>query len=587
MTFPAIEHVAFLFLMAIIFIVSIYGLGNFTSRLFRLESRIERSIVFGLFVLIIPSWYFSRLDQSPLVYMRIALLFGIAWSAVILVKAIFNKNFQPLTDFGIILIACGVSALSLWRPIREMANRGIHDGIFTLGNADVANYALDVKAILDKGFAPSNIIENLSYGLHALGDYSGAMIFLSVPNSFFGDSSADLLIAGIVTLNAVLWLSLEKVSRIILGTKQFGFITASVATAGVLIPMHQYIVGNFFAAQILSMGLTFLAVGLILERLLNGADRGVVAELSVLSALNVFVYPPIGIPMFLAIWIFVLGQDVTSQIQNLKSSLVFLGVTTFVVGMQWTWAVNLFSAQTTVAAGWPLPNISLGSAILWVDQLGVPGSPILTQGSWILLVFLFLFSVFSSKGRVNPKVRLMVSAIGVATCLVLALVTFQYGYGYYQMWKALAYLLPLFVVLTISLLFTSKWLGPAKHLVIGVLIGAGVASTSTLWGPTINAANQGSEAISNPDMTLLSNNLKLQELTSINVQLRPYLETMLASAIIPVDNVSMASQTYAEALVLTDTCTLKRRDELVASDPVEFEINSTYVVVSIPSLCKR
>jgi hypothetical protein len=413
------------------------------------------------------------------------------------------------------------------------------------------------------------------------------MLYLSVPHSLFGDSSVDLLIAGLISVNSIIFIALAKVASVILRARTFSFSSMSIASVGVLIPMHQYIVGNFFAAQMLSMGITFFAVGLVLERLSRSEDRGITLELSVLTLLNVFVYPPIGIPMFFAIWLFILGQDFVSQVRMLRYSFILLGVTTLAIGMQWTWAFNLFSAQTVVEAGWPLPNISLGSAILWVDQLGTPGSPILSQGSWILLISVFLLSLVGSKNHLDRKVWIMLLAIGTAILLAVSLVTAKYGYGYYQMWKALAYLLPLLVVLTLSLLISVKSLQSMKHLFIGLLIGAGVASTSSLWGPTINAANQGSEAISNPDLTLLSSNPELRKLSSINVQLRPYLETMLVSAIVPIDNVSMASQTYTDALVMPNTCTLKRRDELIPSDPVEFEINSSYVVVSLPASCVR
>ena len=587
MTFPAIEHVAFLLVMATGLLFSVFGVGELISQLCRLESRIERSVVFGLFIFIVPSWYISRFGDSPLLYMRIVLIIGIVSATFILINLTFTKKAEGLSNFGMMIIATGVTVFSLWRPIRELASRGIHDGIFTLGNNDVANYALDVKAILDSGFAASKIIENVSYGLHALGDYSGAMLYLSVPSSLFGDSSVDLLIASLISVNSIVWLSLAKVASVILRARTFSLTSMSIATAGVLLPMHQYVVGNFFLAQLLSMGITFFAVGLILERLSRPAEKGIVVELAILSALNIFVYPPIGLPMFFATWLFILGQDFVSTTSNLKSSLTFFGLTIVIIGMQWKWALALFADRTIVIAGWALSNISLGSAVIWVDQMDIPGSAILTQGSWLLLIFVYFFLLVKSKRDVDRKLWTMVLVIGTAVILAISLVTAKYGYGYFQMWKALTYLLPLFMVITLSLLVAVKSLDSIKHLFIGLLIGAGVASTSSLWGPTINAANQGSELISNPDLTLLSSNPELRTLSSINVQLRPYLETMLASAIVPIDIVSMASNTYYEARVLLDTCTLKRRDELLPSDPVEFEVNSSYVVVSLPTSCAR
>lgn len=118
---------------------------------------------------------------------------------------------------------------------------------------------------------------------------------------------------------------------------------------------------------------------------------------------------------------------------------------------------------------------------------------------------------------------------------------------------------------------------------------AGVLCVSIIptWQPVVGGQLD-PRITTSQDLYSLANNDLLRSLKTINIQLSPYLESMLAAAIVPTKFRSISSESYFPIHTELGTCTLIRLDNPIVEEyksSVTY-LNGTYGLIPLPTTCK-
>lgn len=172
------------------------------------------------------------------------------------------------------------------------------------------------------------------------------------------------------------------------------------------------------------------------------------------------------------------------------------------------------------------------------------------------------------------------------SAITLAELRFAFGFEAYKTWKMLFYFSPLFLTCGTLSLFSIR----IKRFNWGVIyFVAGVLCVSIIptWQPVVGGQLD-PRITTSQDLYSLANNDLLRSLKTINIQLSPYLESMLAAAIVPTKFRSISSESYFPIHTELGTCTLIRLDNPIVEEyksSVTY-LNGTYGLIPLPTTCK-
>jgi hypothetical protein len=171
-----------------------------------------------------------------------------------------------------------------------------------------------------------------------------------------------------------------------------------------------------------------------------------------------------------------------------------------------------------------------------------------------------------------------------------ALLSLIYGYASYKAWKVAFSFAPFVVADVLSKYFLSpRKSGYLKnlslYLFVGILVIVPMLRQSL---PLVENKDLYRNRISSADLYNLEYDLDAYKLTSLNIQLTPFFESMYAAAIVKIPSVFITVPSYAPVLINQGTCTLVRTEDLKDFSVNKIEgrvVNGTYSLIDYPSKC--
>jgi hypothetical protein len=347
------------------------------------------------------------------------------------------------------------------------------------------------------------------------------------------------------------------------------------------------------------------AVALVLAGTLamsSGAIRDTrfgMASVSVGGALGIYAYGHIGLPLliFVPVWVGVLcalrappeGRS-RAAIRGVGSSLLGVALALAVAAPAVPAAFRLVGAQRSADVGYALNPLSSLGALLWPSWIvpeWVPAAlnPLAIGASWLALMLGLLGAVsLGGRHQGGESAKGLVILILLVFC-VGAMAVGIWGSGAYQTWKLWALCLPLVVAATLPAVSRVRIRGRnAGEAVVWMLAGAAFASPMAVWGaivwaPTINN-------VSTPELLAATREIEATGVSAVNIDLEPYLETMVAGAMLEGTRVAFSSGSYlGEPVVLAETCTLTTRGRVPAGVTAA-GLDGDYVLVPLPAACQ-
>ena len=495
---------------------------------------------------------------------------------------------MPMRDIRTTACVLGTALLvGLWAvlpPLWGLHQRGVGMGFATIGNNDVVNYGLTVRALMETGLDSSSRITNVDYGLIAQSDSFGAFIFIGALASAFGLAAWQVLMASMALAVSLAVMGLYSFSSTLWPHLRFAPIVATVPA--MLSALGAYLIAQYFLAGVL--GLTALA------SMLAGAvqaGRGTHPKTAVVAivggtTLGMYCYPQLALPAAAALPIvtgvvsLILGR--ANWHRTLTSlALVVVGlVLSALVSFQFlTTAYELIAYRANVVAGWPLPFPPSFVALAWPGAIGQSFGLRLVWVSWMAGILVAIVLLVSAAKRWRPRDVLCTALILAGATIVTALGVVLFGSDAYQTWKLLGHTLPLALTMLLPALsfFVVRNIA-VGGLALAAIFGSVSMSMPQTWGPTLQQSE--SQGWTTPGMVELADPSEISAIRRLNVRLDPYFETMAVSLMVGSERVAMNSQTYAPPQVLSGACTLTRQELITAGEHILRELSGGYAIVS-------
>lgn len=505
---------------------------------------------------------------------------------------LFRKRVGPLRvrpDWFALPLGLVIGVWVLVPPLLSIRRQGLTFGLATIGNADLPNYVLAAENTAQVGFRNLNHIANLDMGAISHGiTYIGATALINFASAATGLPTWQATFATMGVAVCLLAVALWALGRAVWPKARYS--VAGAVIVACLAGLSSYTYAHFFLAGVLGIAsvATSLAGATLLAR--KPGSQGLV-ELGAGGALGVYSYGHLGLPvlLMLPLWAVlaaalgdepglsrlahVAARSVVGMLAALLLSAVALGT-----------ALNLVKSQSQVTAGWPLPVLSSPTALMWPLGIGHHTYLLTVVASWAMVLAVAVVALVAAWRRgLRVSVRLA-TVLSCASSLVVLGAIAIYGPDRYQTWKLEAFLLPLVVVVMLPALSAfvvgTVRAGPA-------LIAA--AAGAVALGPFITWAlilQQPTPAVITPSgLAALAESPSLSNVSSLNIRLPSYFETMSAGAIITKSTVVFTGNSYYPKLTALHTCTLTRR-EMMSPDETSFtDLGGGYVLLNRPSGC--
>jgi hypothetical protein len=500
--------------------------------------------LFGLFAITIGSWYVLESGRTvsslPFVLAAVAVLV----SALIMVvrshgRGARLRNRQRRNRTPQLPTVAAVFALNMVMSLFTLGTvyANGRQTVLSLGNIDIASYAIHAQALLHGGFRQHGNYAGINLGANQkiLG-YGADTILASVASLL----RTDVLHVLGITMLAATFLGVYGLVRLL--SERFGVslplaILAAQSAYGVF--FVAYLQGQYFLSDLLAMALLPAFLTLLIDVVESDSGRkwlSAVLSIGALAATGIALYPQMAVltaAMFLPAAAF--GGRISGLIRRLWHGGVGL-VCGIAVGaaiapgltrIGWHLSVNL----TRLKVGWSLHRL------LVTDVLGFQTSAALhhSWASWVLSgAILLVVALAGAWLWYRQAFRELISFAFVALATILAsyLVVFWYEGVSYQQWKWITYLTPLFVALllaqvlsALSLVKTDVVNGPSVARAAGVVYLLTVTALAAPASFPLAASPAAYDSVS-VDAATIASNPQLKALRSVNVDVNPGWDTM-------------------------------------------------------------
>jgi hypothetical protein len=484
-------------------------------------------------------------------------------------RSILNKRPQPMYLIYAAIGSVWAVAPGLWLGARNDVTFGMQ----STGNNDVAMYAMIATDYLKSGFNDSLHLSSYSINIIAQSaTYPGPMLLISTFASLLGLSVWQVMSMVMCFAIAYSILALHRLATQIAPTISQK-IASLLAVMVMIMPLMSYLVGHYFLAQILAIGVSASLVSLILEvRSTHIFSTKYAIDLASLSVLGVFIYPHLLVPLVIAS-LFVLSLSLLKEYRRIGSrayvKIFFstgIGFSLSALVLINTWGFNIATFKLT-GNGWPLPFLTPQAIFLFHPWLGKESSEGLLLLSWI--VFIAIAIAIVVKSRISKSLRLEILIAFAATIVaVIYLVTQRdIPLNNYTNWKLLSYIAPIFGVVLLALF---SILGKAQRNIVIIGFCVLLATPTTNWSPTLKY-NSGTITA---DMADLAKNKALEDYGQLNIETNPWFETMALYSILENKRLHLNSSNYVITSSNAKWCTLVRLDNI---EQTTFKkINSTF-----------
>jgi hypothetical protein len=499
---------------------------------------------------------------------------------------------SPIIPFDWLALPLGL-CLGVWvlvPPLLSLGRQGLTFGLATVFNNDLPNYVLIAQNTADVGFEDSNHLANVNLGVIAHDEsYIGATSLINFASAATGLPAWKIAFATMGVAVCLLAVALWALGRTF--WPQARYEVAAAVIAACLAGMSAYTYAHFFLGGVL--GLASVATSLTGATLLaRKPDLHGMAVLSAGGALGVYCYGHLGLPVLLVLplWVVVAallcghrGRRALGKVAARSAAAALCAMLLAAVALPT--ALALVSAQSQVIAGWSIPGVTGFAALLWPGGIGHPSPLPELVASWILVLGLVAVSLVAAwRSGLRSSVRLAAVFVSAGSAVVLAAMT-VYGPERYQTWKMEAFLLPLVIVVTLpalgSLVVGSFRVGRAA---LAALAGAVALGPFVIWAPTV--AQPDPAFVTTSGFVALAESPILSDVSSLNIRLPSYFETMSAGAIITKSAVVFTQNSYYPELTALHTCTLTKLTMLPPDEDNFTVLGDGYVLLNRPSKCE-
>jgi hypothetical protein len=451
-------------------------------------------------------------------------------------------------------------------------------------NNDIANYALAAKEYLNSGFTNSGRYPEVDFNSYSRDQQHLTVHLLISFTSFASNLPVWKIMNSVmiftIALNVIILLKLFKT----ISNKNNSLFPIIAVSIALLNPLNSYVIHNHFLSQSLALFIfTFIIIKgheIYKKSRLKLNDR---IEITSIVILSVFSYPSILIPAFFGIFLInlisekFLKKEGFALIAQKYRTVVIFGFLGFVLSIVYLpRALNILISHATIESGWELPAPSVIGTFFSPFYISNTVNDLNLKLSWlglIIIAVVFICANIKSK-KANKYYLFLISSIIIA--YILQVVIRGQGFGYYQNWKLLSYILP--VIITFVVAEILKFSNKTVLLLIPFLL-AGLYAPMSLWK---NGNEFGSlSAISN-DLIDLNSIKENYGINSLNVMLSPYYQTMVVGLVTEIDKIYFSSRTYYPLNSNDDSCSLIENSDVRFSN--RLKINETYSLISSENL---
>jgi hypothetical protein len=168
--------------------------------------------------------------------------------------------------------------------------------------------------------------------------------------------------------------------------------------------------------------------------------------------------------------------------------------------------------------------------------------------------------------------------------LLYTVLAFAYGPESYRTWKFVFSFFPMLLPMFILHIGKDKLISIRYYIIVPLFI-LFLNSNYNSWLTIVNdPVNEKSHATTQ-DLYELKGKTATLDLNSINVELSPYFETMIAATVVESEKVYMNAPSYDLIKSDKSTCTLVRNDDPKYLNADSVFLNKTYKIIMLPSTC--
>ncbi len=568
------------------------------------------AVLRGLFILVLSSYIVSIFGFGLKLYFKIAFLICllIQLSKIIMrfsfYRTVFIKNRnQILKFFTITFFGVSVSIFTILLPFVYFTRLSSYLPIMTLGNNDSGSYLAQATAISNSGFIGDDFIQNANYyNFTRIRDYGGPAL-LSYLSSVLMLPLWETFIIALVVVLSMIFLASYTLLITALNLKSIDSIL--ISSLVIFNPIIFYLVGNNFLTQIISIFswicLLYGIVQVTRHNELNRLDK--IFTIAASISLALYSYPHMGVIHLILLFLTLIFVKIYQKsfkenvniylIDKASFKIYFYGVLisiVFSIPILLN-SIKLFFERANADVGWSL-NIPVTFANLFIVA-DFENSSLL--GVWLILSLLLLIIITVSIKRVLKNYKFndsmfksfflfLITITFIIPLFIYSILGLIYGFSSYRSWKFIFSFFPLLVPILLIKFSKQKkiFLSLSRFF---LLLFAFTYSNYNLWEPTIRDSANYEYRITSKDLFDLRQTLSYYKFRSLNVELSPYFETMIAATIVPSSKVFINSPSYDMELIDVNTCTLVRNDDLKYSYSNGIRLNSTYKIVFKPNRC--
>jgi hypothetical protein len=477
--------------------------------------------------------------------------------------------------------------ISIWQYIPTLAlldSTASSLNMTSIGNNDIANYALAAKEYLNSGFTNSGRYPDMDFNSYAR-DLQHLTVHLLVSFTSFVSilpvwKIMNSVMIFTVALNAIVLIKLFKT----INKSKNPVLPILAASLALLNPLNSYVIHHYFLSQSLSLFILILVIikgyEIYNKRKLNLIDK---IEISSIVILSIFSYPSILIPAIFGVFSINLVSEKLLKKEKLKSfakkyfTVIIFGALGFAISIAYLpRALNILYLHATITSGWelPAPNaIGVFFSPFYISNgINESISKLIWFGLLIVIIVIISLNIISKKA--NRYFLFLISSI-VSTYILQVIIRGQ-GFGHYQNWKLLSYILPIIIVFVVAEILK---ISHKTGLFLIPFLLAGLHAPKSLWK---NGNEFGSPSVISNDLIDLISIKEKYGIDSLNVMIGPNYQSMAVGLVTDVNKIYFSSPTYYPLNSDDNSCSLIANSD--TNFPNSVQVNDSYSLISSKSL---
>jgi hypothetical protein len=525
-----------------------------------LISRATLEIFMGFTFYTLIIYEVAKYNQNVKLVSCIFFYLGILSKSLEIIRSIKTKNsFQNLY----LLIAATICGIWACLPgLISMFRNGVPLGMVTRGNNDIAFYVAVAGEFIKTGFTNSNHIASIDLNFVAnTSHYFTPTSLFTLASTPLGLKVWETAMFVSIACFAFSLLTLIRLSECIFKSSAlspaYQWVAAIVAMMSSLMT---YVYGNYFLAQMLSIGLSALIITNCYEYFINkNRSPFVLFQTAALMLSSFFTYPHVLVPFFAVTcfytYLFSVLKSRNFQVLILARFVAAVSVGTILAKDYIHFTIFTYRNMTNgTSAGWPIPTMNVGQLVIWPEFIGWRNPGGFLIATWVITFALFLFVFYRSKIEFNEKYFTLFYLIGSALSFMIFVKLRNQDFSDYTSWKLISYLLPIGLVL-FTAVFVASFRSKKEFTLIA--LGAVLMTPMSMWShASWDGVNLGVSLTK--DMTDLAESAELRNIPNLNIAVAEFFETMALASIIDRPIIYPNAKSYFPVLESPNSCILVR-----------------------------